>query len=208
MLNCLKRTKSNREDKKIVKNMRKPALCLLAALLLLVGCQKAATMSPPEQFEMAGQKVTFAPPPESWGNKKVTAMPHEGAQKDSHPDTVVSYDPAWDGASLTISGLSGWQQDSWEADQEATNAFTRQIQDQVLKRTNGEIVNQRQSTLGDEPALELEVRYQEASKMMHGKQIYAIHNHAMWIVSLNVPEEHWRESNSVYSQLVASWKFN
>ena len=165
-------------------------------------------MAPPETFDISGQKITFSPPPDTWGNKNVASLPQEGNTKNKTPDTVISFVPELPYSSLTISGMTDWPQASWEENQEATNEFTQQVQNQVLKRSKGEIIKQRQTKLGGETALELEVRYTEATTPMHGKQIYAIHNKTMMIVSLNVPEEKWNDNASVYEQLVKSWKFN
>ena len=182
-------------------------ICGLAATLFLSACQTKVAMAPPETFDISGQKVTFAPPPDSWGSKNVASIPPDSSAASKTPDTVISYTPALPNSSLTISGLVNWPQASWEEDQQATNDFTRQVQNQILKRSQGEIVKQRQTKLGGETALELEVRFNEATTPMHGKQIYAIHNKTLMVVSLNVPEEKWKENASVYDQLVKSWQF-
>ena len=182
-------------------------ICGLSGMLFLSACQAKVAMAPPETFDISGQSVTFAPPPDSWGSKNIASIPPEDNAGNKTPDTVISYTPKMPNSSLTISGLVNWPQASWEEDQEATNSFTRQVQNQILKRSQGEIVKQRQTKLGGETALELEVRFNEATTLMHGKQIYAIHNKTLMVVSLNVPEDKWKENASVYDQLVKSWQF-
>ncbi|MDO5297000.1 MAG: hypothetical protein Q4F00_10320 [bacterium] len=183
-------------------------LCL-AAMLFLSACQAKVTMAPPETFDISGQKITFAPPPDSWGSKTIASIPPENSGSNSKtPETVVSFKPDFPNSSLTVSGLVNWPQASWDENQEETNKFTEQVQNQILKRSQGEIVKQRQTKLDNEIALELEVRYMDATTPMHGKQIYAIHNKTLMVISLNVPEDKWNENASVYDQLVKSWKFN
>ena len=182
------------------------AICMIAASLFLSACQPQAAMAPPETFEISSQQVTFTPPAESWGEKKIASLPHDGNDQKT-PDTVVSFIPPIPNSSLTVSGMGNWPQSSWEENQEATNDFTRQIQTNILKRSQGEIIKQRTAHLDGEPALELEVRYLEATTLMHGKQLYAIHNKTMWVIALNVPEDKWKEHASIYDQLIDSWKF-
>lgn len=190
-----------------MKLTRLAVVCSFAVLLLLCACQKSVEMGPLETFDMAGQKISFTPPLDSWGERQITSIPQDENAKNQASNTVISFSPHMPGSGLSISGLPNWSQESWEADQKATDDFTRQIQDQILKRSNGKIIKQRQTELGGAAALELEVSYSEGTQDMHGKQIYAIHNKTMWIVAMNVPEANWKDNAQIYEQIVSSWKF-
>ena len=198
--------------------MRRPAFLMLAlvALLALPACT-STSMSPPETFTLAAQKVEFQPPPSTW-SKNVQEIPKSwdmGAQapgqeaklRELPGGTMVRFTPPWPGAHLTLSALGGWGMKSWAEDPEKTKAHVSHLQEQVIKRTDGRITAQPEATLGGETAFRMEFQYQDGVRQMKGIQVHALHQGTYWSVALLCPAENYREGAATFDALVKGFKF-
>lgn len=188
-------------------------LCALALSLLLglAACSSKTTESIPKSSTLSGIKVHYSAPPSASWTESVQQLPRATASAspvaNQQTDTLIRYTPTWANSFLTISALGNWEFASWEEDPEKTNDLVRSLQDQILKRTDGKIVEQKQTTLGKETALLLNFTYLEATTPMHGMQVFAIHDKTFISIALTCPEANYKDSEPVFNTIMTSFRF-
>lgn len=205
--------------------MRFPNLLALAvlSLLALASCSTAPS-TPAETFTLAGQKAKFSPPPSTWSKnaleipKDYELVPVPGASPGA-PATeqmktrtlsggdLLRFTPPWGGGHLTISAISDWAMESWDKDPERTKVHIEQLQNQVLKRRDGQILSQGEAKLGGDMAYRMEFQFVDGTKAMKGVQIHAIHKGTYWSIVLVSPTERYSEAAPVFQNVVDSFEF-
>lgn len=180
---------------------------LSAALLLVTGLWACGPdiKTAPQDFQLAGQKIVFAPPPDTWNrqdNKAEKADPKSGEPavlryiSKADPDQFVSV------ASVSFGDMTGWSQDP-----KKTEEVVRSLQNQILKRSEAKILKQEQTTLSGEDALQLTYTYLEGTTRTWGSQVYAFHDKKLWNISCSCAEKSQSETEAVLKHILKTFKF-
>ena len=185
-----------------------------SAVLLLVTSLWACGPSiktEPQDFQLAGQKIVFAPPPDTWvcqDNKSENAAKDKKADSQSGEPAVLRYISKSDPdqfvsiASLSFGDMTGWSQDP-----KKTEEVVRSLQNQILKRSEAKILRQEQTTLNGEDALQLTYTYLEGTTKVWGSQVYAFHNKKLWNISSSCAEKSHGETEAVLKHILKTFEF-
>ena len=172
---------------------------LAATLVILASVACGPTINTtPQNYQIASQSVTFAPPPEeNWIKQNVDnsiLVRYIGKNNDKKFLSVASVDMR----EIT----------SWSDDPEKTKTVVRDLQNQIMKRSDGNILKQRQVKLSGEDALELTYTYNEGTIPTWGCQLYAFHQKKLWCITCSAPESEKDEAEAVIKHVVKTFKFN
>ncbi|MBQ7529627.1 hypothetical protein IJT10_06965 [bacterium] len=172
---------------------------LAATLVILASIACGPTINTtPQNYQIANQSVTFAPPPEdSWSKQKVDNS------------ILVRYvNKNNDQKFLSIASVDMKEITSWSENPEKTKRTVRDLQDQILKRSDGHILKQKQIKLGGEDALQLIYTYNEGTIPTWGCQIYAFHKKKLWCLACSSPDAERDEAEAIIEHVVKTFKFN
>ncbi|MGM9999107.1 MAG: PsbP-related protein [Candidatus Bruticola sp.] len=174
-------------------------LCLLCAL----GCSDSKISTQPQTYQINAQKVTFAPPPAEIWHKQ------PGAAQDKEGEQVVRYIAIKDPEQfISVTSVNLGSMTSWGDNLEATVDLTRKFQNQILKRSESKILQQKEVKLDGEVALQLTYTYLEGTNKVWGQQLYAFHNKLLWNIACSSSQTNKNEAEAAFKHVVKTFKFN
>ncbi|MGM9991883.1 MAG: PsbP-related protein [Candidatus Bruticola sp.] len=175
------------------------ALCLIFAF----GCSDSKIATQPQTYQINAQKVTFAPPPsEIWHKQESPSQNKEGEQ-------VVRYTAIKDPEQfISVTSVNLGSMTSWSEDPNATAELTRKFQNQILKRSESEILKQKEVKLDGEIALQLTYTYLEGTNKVWGQQLYAFHNKLLWNIACSSSQTNKSEAEEAFKHVVKTFKFD
>ena len=97
---------------------------------------------------------------------------------------------------------------SWSENPEATAELTRKFQNQILKRSESEIIKQKEVKLDGEIALQLTYTYLEGTTKVWGQQLYAFHDKLLWNIACSSSQANQAEAEAAFKHVVKTFKFN
>lgn len=172
---------------------------LAVTLIMLASLACGPTINTaPQNYKIANQNVTFAPPPEdSWTKQQVDNSILVRYVNKNNEQKFFSV------ASVDMKEIT-----SWSENPEKTKTVVRDLQNQIMKRSGGNILKQRQVKLGGEDALQLIYTYNEGSTPTWGCQLYAFHQKKLWCLACSAPETDKAEAEAIINHVVKTFVFN
>ncbi|MBQ7502393.1 hypothetical protein IJT93_06730 [bacterium] len=178
-----------------------------AAVLLftsLSACGPSITTAP-RDFQLGEQKIVLAPPPDNWECQN--SKPEKIESKSGEPAVLRYISKADPGQFISVASVSFGDMTGWSQDPKKTEEVVRGFQNQILKRSEAQILAQKQISLSGEDALQLTYTYLEGTTKVWGSQVYAFHEKKLWNISCSCAEKNRSETEAVLKHVLKTFEF-